>query len=236
MCKQRIICLKFNDKTFDVEKGKYFHTIISSIIHYLKSPLIEIKEIASLISAIGDLSKKQNEFLNKIKYLIEEIQGSVSKLLSVNKIDQGNFVEINKFSINEIIENVAKIYVPLTQQKQITLNTPKSDQDQVLIDENLLKHALLNILEFSIKETHMGGTIEVIHKTDLENHYIVITDSGKGISNFDVKKLLDAKFTDQKRNELEIARGIMEILCGDLLIESNLGSGTAISLVFPWKH
>jgi signal transduction histidine kinase len=231
----KTICLKFIDRSYEVEKGKYFNTIISTITHYLKSPLVEIKKLATLISSIGDLSEKQNEFLLKMKNNVDEIQGSVTQLISVNKINQGDFVEINKISINETLENVAKILFPLTQQKQITLNVHKSDDDQMINDKTLLKHVLLNVLEFSIKETHMGGTIKIIHKKDLDNQSISVADSGKGISNFDVKKLLDKKDMDQERNELEITRDIMAILNGKLSIESNLGSGTTITLVFPRK-
>jgi signal transduction histidine kinase len=232
---EKATCLRFIDITTEVENGKYFNTIISTITHYLKSPLNEIKKLTSLISAIGDLSEKQNDFLLKIQNHIDEIQESVTQLVSVNKLNKGKFVDISKFSLNEIIENVCKLFFPLAQQKQITINARESEEDRIINDKTLIKHALINVLEFSIKETHMGGTVDIVHKKDSDNQLISVTDSGRGISNFDVKKILDKNNMDQIRNELEITRDIMAILNGKLDIESNLGSGTTITLVFPLK-
>jgi len=44
---------------------------------------------------------------------------------------------------------------------------------------------------------------------------------------------MDDKNLDQGTDEIEITKNIMKILNGDILIESNLGSGTIITLKFP---
>ena len=44
---------------------------------------------------------------------------------------------------------------------------------------------------------------------------------------------MEGKNTHTKSDELEITQDIMFVLNGDLMIESDLGSGTTITLQFP---
>lgn len=228
------ICCKFFDKTLGLAKNKYLTTIISTITHYLRAPMVEIKGLASLITALGNLSEKQLGFLSKINNNINDIENSIVQLLSVNRIQQDGFVELSKFSINECVDSVIKILTPFAEQKQITINSSLDKKmEYVTSDKNLLKHAILNILNYAIKETHMGGAIEINHIINFEKHSIAISDSGRGISKLDVRKMMEGKNTHTKSDELEITQDIMFVLNGDLMIESDLGSGTTITLQFP---
>ncbi|MCJ7647074.1 MAG: HAMP domain-containing histidine kinase [Candidatus Lokiarchaeota archaeon] len=228
------ICCRFIDKTWELAKNKYFATIISMITHYIKAPMVEIKGMASLISSLGNLSEKQLGFLSQMNNNIKTIENSIFQLLSVNRIQQEGFVELSKFSIDECVNTVIEILTPFAEQKQITIISNLGKNGEFITsDKILLKHALLNILDYAIKETHIGGAIEINHLITPEKHSIAISDSGKGISMLDVKKMMEGIDSHQKRDELEITKDIMMILNGDLLIESDLGSGTTITLQFP---
>ena len=228
------VCCKFIDKTWELAKNKYLTTIISTITQYLKAPMVEIKGLASLITALGNLSEKQLGFLSQINNNINDIENSIVQLLSVNRIQQDGFVELCKFSIDDCVDSVIQKLSPFAEQKQISINSKLAKKGAIVTsDKNLLKHALLNILDCAIKETHMGGTIEINHKIISEMHSIAISDSGKGISKLDVKKMMAGENSLPKRDELEITKEIMLVLNGELLIESDLGSGTTITLKFP---
>jgi signal transduction histidine kinase len=96
-----------------------------------------------------------------------------------------------------------------------------------------LNHALLNILDYAIRESHMGGIVEIKSSNETNAFLISIKDLGKGISKLDIEKMMDDKSLDRYADEIEITKNIMKILNGEILIESNLGSGTIVTLKFP---
>jgi len=229
-----VTCYRFINKTRERALNKYLSTIISTITHYLRTPMIEIKGLASLISSLGDLSEKQKEFLNTISSNIDAIESNVKELISIDRLNKDGFVEINEVTVDGFIDNVILTLAPLAEQKQITI---RSDYDKkkkkILTDTALLNHALLNILDNAIRESHMGGIVEIRSYNESNAFFISIKDFGKGISKLDIKKMMDDKSLDQNIDEIEITKNIMKILNGDLVIESNLGSGTIITLKFP---
>ena len=79
----------------------------------------------------------------------------------------------------------------------------------------------------------MGGIVEIKSYNEPNAFFISIKDFGKGISKPDIRKMMDDKSLDQYTDELEITKNIMKIMNGDILIESNLGSGTVITMKFP---
>jgi len=229
-----VTCFQFINKTRERALNKYLSTIISTITHYLRTPMIEIKGLAALISSLGDLSGKQKEFLCTISSNIDAIENNVKELMSIDRLNEDGFIEISEVAVDECIDNAIFTLAPLAEQKQITI---RSDYDRkrktIFSDAALLNHALLNILDFAIKESHMGGIVEIKSYNEPNAFFISIKNSGKGISKLDIKEMMDDKNYGKHEDELEITKNIMKIMNGDILIESNLGSGTTITLKFP---
>jgi signal transduction histidine kinase len=225
---------RFIDKTRERALNKYISTIISTITHYLRMPMIEIKGLVSLISSLGDLSEKQKEFLNIMSSNIDAIENNVKEIMSIDRLTKDGFIEIKEIAVDDCIDNAILTLAPLAEQKQVTI---KSDYDtqrkKIYSDGALLNHALLNILDYAIRESHIGGIVEIKSSNETNVFLISIKDLGKGISKLDIEKMMDDKSLDQYADEIEITKNIMKILNGDILIESNLGSGTIITLKFP---
>jgi len=232
-----VICYRFIDKTRERALNKYLSTIISTITHYLRTPMIEIKGLASMISSLGDLSEKQKEFLNNISSNIDAIEKNVKEIMSIDRLNKDGFVEIDEVTVDDCLDNVILTLAPLAEQKQITIRSDYDEQrKKIFSDAALLNHALLNILDYAIRESHMGGIVEIKSINKTTAFHISIKDFGKGISKPDIKKLMDNKSHDQYTDEIEITKNIMKILNGDIMIESNLGSGTIITLKFPHMY
>jgi len=229
-----VTCYRFIDKTRERALNKYLSTIISTIMHYLRKPMIEIKGLASLILSLGDLSGKQKEFLNTISSNIDTIETNVKELLSLDRLNKDGFVQVDEVTVDNCIDNAILTLAPLAEQKQITIRTDLDEQrKKIFSDAALLNHALLNILDYAIRESYMGGIVEIKSSNETNALLISIKIFGKGISRLDINKLMDDKSLNQNTDEIEISKNIMKILNGEILIESNLGSGTIITLEFP---
>lgn len=229
-----VTCYRFIDKTRERALNKYLSTIISTITHYLRTPMIEIKGLASLILSLGNLGEKQKEFLNTMSSNIDEIETYVKELMSIDRLNKEGFIEINEVTVNDCIDKAILTLAPLAEQKQITIKSDLDEQrKKIFSDAALLNHALLNILDYAIRESHMGGIVEIKSSNETNAFLVSVKDFGKGISKLDINNFMDDKNLDQGTDEIEITKNIMKILNGDILIESNLGSGTIITLKFP---
>jgi len=122
----------------------------------------------------------------------------------------------------------------LVEQKQITIKCDYNKQGKkIFSDDVLLDHVFLNILDHAIRESHLGGVVEIDSYNGPNSLFVSIKDSGKGISKLDIEKMMGDKGLDRTKDEIEITKNIMKILNGGVLVESNLGGGTKITLEFP---
>jgi two-component system sporulation sensor kinase B len=231
---QGVICHRFINKTKEKALNHYLSTIISTVTQHLRMPMIEIKGLVALIESLGDLSEKQKDFLLSIGNNIEKVEKNVKELLLVNRIKKDRFIEIIEVSVNDCLNNAILTLAPLVEQKQITIKHDFDKQGKnIFSDAVLLNHVFLNILDYAIRESHLGGVVEIDSYNGSNSFFVYIKDSGKGISKLDIAKMMDDKGLDRYKDEIEITKNIMKILKGGVLVESNLGGGTKITLEFP---
>jgi len=231
---QGVICHRFTDKTKEKALNHYLSTIISTITQHIRTPMIEIKGLVALTESLGDLSERQKEFLFSIGRNIEEVENNVNELLSVNRLNKDRFIEVKEVLVNDCIDNAIVTITPLVEQKQITIKYDFDKKEKIIFsDAVLLNHVFLNILDYAIRESHMGGVVEIDSYNRPNSLFVSIKDSGKGISKLDIEKMMNDKGLDRTKDEIEITKNIMKILNGGVLVESNLGGGTKITLEFP---
>jgi signal transduction histidine kinase len=155
-------------------------------------------------------------------------------LKSIDRLNKKGFINISEISLDEIIENAINKYTPLTKQKRLTLiQDYKKLGNKITSDSVLLTHALLNVLDFSVKESQIGGIIEIDCQEKQGTILISIKDRGKGISKLDIDKMIEDEEFDQLPNGLRITHNIMKLISGEVILESNLGSGTKVTLKIP---
>jgi len=231
---QGITFHRFINRTREEALNTYLSTIISTITQHMRTPMIEIKGLVALIESLGDLSEKQKEFLFSISKNIQVVEKNVKDLMSVNRLNKDSFLEIKEVSVGDCINKAILTLAPLVEQKQITIKCDHNKQEKkIFSDDVLLNHIFLNILDHAIRESHLGGVVEINSHYGPNSLFVSIKDSGRGISKLDITKMMDDKNSDQYENEIEITKNIMKILKGCVQVESNLGGGTKITLEFP---
>ena len=104
----------------------------------------------------------------------------------------------------------------------------------------LLSQALMNILQNAIEA--ISGSGQVLIQTFQENNLvcIMITDSGKGMTEKVRRKIFDSFFTTKDVGAgwglgLSVARSIVEQHHGTIEVESAPGNGTRVKLIFPLR-
>ncbi|MBZ4682891.1 MAG: hypothetical protein PWP46_315 [Fusobacteriaceae bacterium] len=148
----------------------------------------------------------------------------------------------NEFELREAITSQMKILKLNAESKNISLNSSIDKDIYMVTDENMLKTIIRNLLSNAIKFTENDGKIEILAEKNDDYVTITIKDSGVGISEKKINKILNNfKFSSTSGTNGENGTGLGLILCidfikrlgGDLKISSIVDIGSSFSFTIP---
>jgi len=107
----------------------------------------------------------------------------------------------------------------------------------VKADNDLLKHAVLNIVLNGVQSMEDGGgELEITTRHDESSATIAVRDQGKGIPPEIQDKVFNLFFTTKKGGSgigLAMSYRVMQLHGGSLSFESEIGKGTVFRLTLP---
>lgn len=140
-------------------------------------------------------------------------------------------------NINNIIRTVCQLVAAEAEKYQVTIETRLSrGLKEVFIDQGQLQQALHNIVINAIQATGQSGKIQIRSWPKRKIMLVSIKDTGAGISKEELKKIFDLYFTTKKGGSglgLPITKRIIEANGGQMQLESKVGKGTTVTVIFP---
>ena len=106
----------------------------------------------------------------------------------------------------------------------------------LLVDEDLLHQALVNLLMNAIEATPPGGRVLVSTHNEGDECRLIISDTGRGIPEKDLDHIFKPFFTTRHTGTglgLSITRDIVERHGGHLTLDSEVGVGTTATIHLP---
>ena len=221
-------------QTTNATKDKMF----SIIAHDLRGPIGNLKAMMELIIESPEVFEGDeiNEILHSLKDSSVNTYELLENLLNWAKTQQ-NLIEYNPevYDIGEVIDDSVKMYCNTAKIKNIQLKTETQTKIKVIIDINMLRTILRNLIHNAIKFTKKNGKIIIDYKIEKELVIVSITDTGIGIAQENIDKLFDENqyFTTYGTNQ-EKGTGIGLPLCkefvkrnnGTIWVESQINKGT----------
>lgn len=233
------------NKIKEVDKMK--DEFISMASHELRTPVTVIKGYAQMMmeeSKELNLKKEGVEYLSIINTSTERLGNLIEDLLNVSRIEQGRFkVELKEINVQAIIEETIKEISVQAKEKNLILNFEVKENtiDLISADKDKLKQALINVIGNSIKYTNKGSVDVKIYNKD-NNLIINIKDTGIGMSAKEREHLFE-KFYRIKNKKTQdvigtglglwITKQIIEIMKGNIFIDSIEEVGTQVTIEFP---
>jgi len=205
----------------------------AGIAHEIKNPLTPIMMLMRRVKEEKEsLSDRDIDIIEEELNRIDKI---VTEFLAFARPARGEKTKVN---INEIINEV------------ITLTKPKMDRSGISIIEkyspelpdltgnsDALKQVFLNIiLNATQAMVGKGGDLTIETLTVDGNIRVIISDTGVGISEEDLKKVYDPFFTTKREGTgmgLALTHNIVSDHSGRIDIESTPGRGTKVKVEFP---
>ncbi len=192
------------------------------LLHDLKSPFIAL--CALLESTMDTLDKEQVKLFNKAKRRAND-------LLTTRKKNNLKSFQV-ELAIKEVLQE--------KQSRLTDIQTKLSEGDHHLtIDKSEFQRVLSNIIDNSIDAIESKGGISIKTHLDKNHLNIHIRDTGKGIDDLTLMRILKTGGSFGKANGsglgLMHAKKFMGHWGGKLQIDSIHGHGTVVTLSFPIK-
>jgi signal transduction histidine kinase len=225
-------------KSKDLEESKdVLETIFSVISHDLKGPIGTADVFFELLSdKSNNIDAEQRDmYINTIGDSLKSTHHLLEDILNWSRNRMGKKINISDVFIGKLVEDVINTIDNTVYTKGIIISNSIDEKVHIPTDENYLKIIIRNIISNSIKFTNKGGTIDISCTKNGESSSIIIKDSGIGMSEDLVSKILSGNeyiSTDGTFSEKGTGMGLL--ICFELAqsigakidIESKLGVGT----------
>jgi signal transduction histidine kinase len=176
-------------KRLDQAKSEF----ISIASHQLRTPLTVIKGYVSMVleGSFGNLDAGKKEVLNKVYESNERLIQLVENLLNISRIESGRLqFSFESRQIDILAHDIVSELDPAAAKKGLYLKyeAPAKPLPPVMIDEEKMRHVIVNLIDNAIKYTKKGGiTVSLILKGD--NIHFCSADTGVGIRPDDLPNL-----------------------------------------------
>lgn len=228
------------------EMNRLKSNFLANISHELRTPLSGILGFAEILSEEINNSF-QKEIVGNIYQSGLRLLRSLDSAMNFSKLESEK-IELTRVNLNvpDAAINVVNWFKAEADRKKLELELKIIERNLTAeLDENLFKQIISNLIENSVKYTAEGKILVVVDKEKNQNaDWIVIKvqDTGIGIHPENQKHIFDA-FRQESEGlsrkyegmglGLTITKKYVELLDGEIFVESNPGSGSCFILKFP---
>ena len=216
---------------------------LSSMSHELRTPMNAIIGFAQMLEYDGKLDSDQQDNVHEILKASRHLLDLINEVLDLAKIESGRVdLSLEPVEVAGLAEECQQLILPLVMERHITLTLEVPANSVVRADRVRLKQVLLNLLSNAVKYNRENGWINLtVLPVFAGRQKIAVSDSGIGIAAdrlaevFQPFNRLDAEFSEMEGTGigLTITQRLVDLMGGDITIESQPGCGSTFTIEFP---
>jgi len=231
----------FNNTISRLETSfKHIEEFSSNVAHELKTPLTIIRGETELALMRDYEPEEYKEVLRTITQESERMLLTIEDLLYLARVDyQPRFGKFEDFEFVEFFTEVCEQTRLLADPKKIKVNhfLPKNSIP-INADRLHLRRLFFNLIDNALKFTPAGGHLDLAVKRVENNVLIMITDTGRGISEKNLLKVFDKFFREENVTYgtglgLSIVKAIAKAHRGHIAVNSVINQGTTFTITIP---
>ncbi len=230
-----------------IESDKLKSAFLQNMSHEIRTPLNGILGFSNLLNSDELTNEDKEYYIEVINQSSNQLLGIVDDILNISRLETGQIEVISEeVSINNIIQELTDFYSHKFSEKKITLSYSKElgDIESIIYcDQEKLRQVLISLLNNAFKFTSQG---HILFGYELKDKYLefYVEDSGIGIDPQYHRKIFD-RFQQVDSNStrvyggtglgLAIAKGNVELLEGEIWLESAPDIGSKFVFTIPYK-
>lgn len=237
--------LELKQSKFKAEESDRLKTaFLANLSHEIRTPLNGILGFTGLMMNEDTSIELYNEYANFIQESGDQLMIIIDDLVKISQIEAGQLnIKHTEFLVKDMFDEIIQFYKTESTNKglEIKIDNTSCLSCQIRSDRRRIRQVMDNLLKNAIKFTDKGN---ITLKSECSNtdFLISIQDTGIGISETHQKVIFDPFRQIENHNTrlfggnglgLSISKGIMELLGGELWVESELGKGSTFKLTIP---
>lgn len=223
-------------------------TYLSNMSHEIRTPLNSILGFAEVLRETK-LNQDQMVYVETISRCSDSLTHLISGILDISKIENGVFeIDRHQFSFRDLHNDIYKMFSVKCSEKglELLLEIEPSLEGNSFGDSHRIRQVLINLVSNAVKFTDEGAVQILVRRCQAtDNTLWTVKDTGKGIREENLKNLFTSFYQEDASISrkyggsglgLMISRSLVELMGGNITVESTLGEGTSFHFSLPIDH
>lgn len=231
------------DITEKAERERLRREFTANVSHELRTPLTSISGFAEILKNGGIDENTVKDFGLEIYNEAQHLIALVHDIIRLSRLDEGeNGEDAVVVDLSDIAEESMQRLKRRAESRGISLSSDVEKGAYVKGSESLLDEMITNLVDNAIKYTDRGGWAKVSVKNDVNSVVLTVSDNGIGIPEEDKEHVFERFYrVDKSRSRasggtglgLSIVRHAAIYHNARIELDSSIGKGTRISVIFP---
>ena len=215
---------------------------VDNVSHELRTPLAAIiGYLETLIDEPSLETPNTRKFLHIAHQHAERLNRLVDDLRSLSEIESGNVVlRWEAVGLKAVVDEVTGMLQSQGQKKGLRFLNQIAEADCVWADRDRMVQILVNLVDNAIKYSSEGGCISFLAQRLNASVVLQVNDTGQGVPSTELSRITERFYrVDRARSReeggtglgLSIVKHLVQLLRGQLRIQSELGKGTTVEVV-----
>lgn len=213
----------------------------ANVSHELKTPLTSISGYAELIKTGIAKEEDVKRFAGKIYDESQRLITLVGDIIKLSQLDGKEIpVTFGKTDLYGICESVISHFEIAAKERNITMEL-QGDRAEITSADRIVEEMIFNLCDNAVKYNRENGHVTVnIHRC-VDGVEVTVSDTGIGIPEEDIDRIFERFYRVDKSHSkeiggtglgLSIVKHGAKFLGASVSVESKLGEGTTVRLVF----
>ena len=202
--------------------------LMSGLVHDLRNPLASFR---ANLSSLRILPEESEDIIEEMDQDLVRLDDKLSSMLNLTKKHDEKVKEVDA---ERLLQEIDRLSAPFLLKRNLSLQCSSVVRGPVLVMENTIRDALLNLVINAAESGQQGGVIECEIRAEDAKVVITVRDRGNGIPE---ETNIFAPFVTTKEDGhglgLSISRRTVEAHGGSIRAHNRAGGGTIFTIVLP---